>query len=891
MAIQYKIQGKSDTTAILKTELAMKKLGKTVSSINKVVGAFALAKTMQVVSKVTSGATQKFLDQNKALQQYNAAISKAGKSLENLNKLQKDISRNNFFDGDTLNNATKMAATMGLTEDQIHNVMKAATDMAASGIMPLDQAVKALSLTYSGNLGQLKKIQPELANLTKEQLEQGKAVDIVSAKYQGMADAISETFDGRNTQWQNSFSDLQAEVGGIFQKVKYFEQGKWLGPLNKLTDWINNNSTKISAFVATIPENLKVIADFTIDIFKQIFSKEWWQENGKSVGQILVSVFTAVTNTILSLFVSMMGSILDLFKNVAPSLGKAVVNGFINGIGELGKAGLQVARWMGLDYDLFAKGTNKIDDWQESASKPFEDWKSDFNKGLDRSYTDAVDRFAENFEENTAVLKEQNKAISKAAENLKNSFQTSLEDATAKINGNVTEAVENIEDGAVTVELEPAAPIVVEGKEKNSTPKKLSILEETFNNLKDVRHNIAPKVAEYKAWEAEVKKFSDENDEIIKAQRKVTKELLRGAKKYGKNAYQVDEEKWEELEQLLYEQADLHGRSAELNKKFAQVNTALAEATKVYKQAKKDYAKAAFSTFGDGMKQIALNNTGEIGQYANAGIQGAASGGPWGAVIAVALQLITDFISALSRNSDKIAFVMNYVTNLLNLVADRVAPVFEALLEPLITIFVPIGELLASIFQAIGTALIPTAETLNMLMRVIGPIISGIASLVQALSPLLAIMQILTPILNIVVGLLTWIADVIKAVCVTVSTYIGKIVADIYNWFADLVNKLEWLTHYHMNKLKNEYSDMSWSEANDKIAYEWSHLGESSVNNQLIMDSLVKDSVGSSASYTAARDIYVTINYENSYVNGDAREIAINLWSEIQDAQKLNLIA
>ena len=48
---------------------------------------------------------------------------------------------------------------------------------------------------------------------------------------------------------------------------------------------------------------------------------------------------------------------------------------------------------------------------------------------------------------------------------------------------------------------------------------------------------------------------------------------------------------------------------------------------------------------------------------------------------------------------------------------------------------------------------------------------------------------------------------------------------------------------------------------------------------------------GSSASYTAARDIYVTISYENSYVNGSAREIAINLYNEIKDAKKLNLIS
>ena len=54
----------------------MKKLGSEVVNLNKIVGGFAIAKVMQVVSKVTSGATENFLAQNKALQQYNATVAK-----------------------------------------------------------------------------------------------------------------------------------------------------------------------------------------------------------------------------------------------------------------------------------------------------------------------------------------------------------------------------------------------------------------------------------------------------------------------------------------------------------------------------------------------------------------------------------------------------------------------------------------------------------------------------------------------------------------------------------------------------------------------------------------------------------------------------------------------
>ena len=267
--IKYKISGKSDTTAIAKTQLAMKKLGSEVANINKIIGGFAIAKVMQVVSKVTNGATENFLAQNKALAQYNATVTKFGKNLSNLNKIQNAVSRNNFFDGDSINNVTKMAVAMGLTEKQIEDVLKASTDLAASGVMPLDQAVKELSLSYSGNLEQLKKMNPELANLTKHQLAQGEAVRIIGQEYKGMADAMANTFEGRDTQWKNSFSDLQAAVGGVIQAAKFGFQGRMMDSLNKITEWINENKISIIKFLYGLPEIIATIGKIGFEIINK----------------------------------------------------------------------------------------------------------------------------------------------------------------------------------------------------------------------------------------------------------------------------------------------------------------------------------------------------------------------------------------------------------------------------------------------------------------------------------------------------------------------------------------------------------------------------------------------------------------------------------------------
>ena len=313
--IKYKISGKSDTTAIAKTQLAMKKLGSEVVNLNKMVAGFAIAKVMQVVSKVTNGATENFLAQNKALAQYNATVTKFGKNLSNLNKIQNIVSRNNFFDGDSINNVTKMAVAMGLTEKQIEDVLKASTDLAASGVMPLDQAVKELSLSYSGNLEQLKKMNPELAKLTKHQLAQGEAVKIIGKQYEGIADAMGNTFEGRDTQWKNNFSDLQAAVGGIMQATKFGFQGRMMDSLNKVTNWIIENKESIIKFLYGLPDIIAAIGKSAFEVIKRTFSVEGIMNFFTFLVQSLIVSIVAIGKLLLKTLIVVIENALVLVES------------------------------------------------------------------------------------------------------------------------------------------------------------------------------------------------------------------------------------------------------------------------------------------------------------------------------------------------------------------------------------------------------------------------------------------------------------------------------------------------------------------------------------------------------------------------------------------------
>ncbi len=100
-------------------------------------------------------------------------------------------------------------AASGRTEAEIQQIMNAALDASASGMISLDSAVKALNASYSGNVGQLGKLLPGLKSLTKEELESGKAVSEVQKAYKGLAQNTTDS----SKQLKNSIGDLKEQLG------------------------------------------------------------------------------------------------------------------------------------------------------------------------------------------------------------------------------------------------------------------------------------------------------------------------------------------------------------------------------------------------------------------------------------------------------------------------------------------------------------------------------------------------------------------------------------------------------------------------------------------------------------------------------------------------------
>lgn len=134
----------------------------------------------------------------------------------------------------------------GRTMAESQDIMSAAVNLASSGTMSLDSAVKNLNKTYSGMKGELGESIPEIKNLTEEQLKNGDAVAIIARQYGGMAINTTKA-TGANKQLANALGDLKEHAGKV---VKFFFDPIKRG-LTSLITGVNNLWSKVEDFMFT----------------------------------------------------------------------------------------------------------------------------------------------------------------------------------------------------------------------------------------------------------------------------------------------------------------------------------------------------------------------------------------------------------------------------------------------------------------------------------------------------------------------------------------------------------------------------------------------------------------------------------------------------------------
>lgn len=142
-------------------------------------------------------------------------------------------------------------AAAGRTQAEIQEIMSAALDISASGVMSMESAVKNLNKTFSGLSGELGESVPQIKSLTKEQLRNGEAVRIIARQYEGMSKETAKA-TGSGIQLSNAVGDLKEQLGmgftAIIRPVNVLftnlitKVGNAIGKVNELLGFANEQS-------------------------------------------------------------------------------------------------------------------------------------------------------------------------------------------------------------------------------------------------------------------------------------------------------------------------------------------------------------------------------------------------------------------------------------------------------------------------------------------------------------------------------------------------------------------------------------------------------------------------------------------------------------------------
>ena len=212
--------------------LKLKKFGnspslKALGNIGATVGGAAITfKTVTTAIKVAKEAIEDLTNTYKVQAQAETQLTQAAKnnpyllseSVTKLKNYASELQSISTYGDEQLLPFMAQLASAGRTEQEIMNIMSASIDVAASGAMSLDSAVKNLNKTFSGLSGELGEVNPQVKALSAEELKNGKAVEVLKSQYKGMAQEVAKA-TGTSQQLHNAIGDLKEELGAPFEKA------------------------------------------------------------------------------------------------------------------------------------------------------------------------------------------------------------------------------------------------------------------------------------------------------------------------------------------------------------------------------------------------------------------------------------------------------------------------------------------------------------------------------------------------------------------------------------------------------------------------------------------------------------------------------------------------
>ena len=189
----------------------IRKLSGSLMSLSKVAmvgaagGAVALGVAMK---KATDAAAEQEIQERKLAQAL-------GSNTDALLKQAGALQQTSRFGDEAIIQQQAYLASIGLSEQQIKDMIPVTLDLASATGMSLESAVKNTAKTLSGMTGELGESVGPLKELTAEELKAGKGIEVMREMFKGAAEVEIHTFSGAMDQAKNAMGDAAESLGNL----------------------------------------------------------------------------------------------------------------------------------------------------------------------------------------------------------------------------------------------------------------------------------------------------------------------------------------------------------------------------------------------------------------------------------------------------------------------------------------------------------------------------------------------------------------------------------------------------------------------------------------------------------------------------------------------------
>jgi hypothetical protein len=194
-------------------------------------------------------------DQAKATLQLSIALGNLGQNnKENINSFVSfadELERTTNIADDLTIKMLALAKGTGATDEQAKKLVTTAIDLSAATGKDVNTSFQQLTATLSGSAGRLAQLNPELAGLSKEALESGKAIDLLSEKFQGLAAKSAQTYSGQILNLKNQFGNFAEAIAGTISNSRGISTalGKAAEMFSFLTKYVEENKVAITELI------------------------------------------------------------------------------------------------------------------------------------------------------------------------------------------------------------------------------------------------------------------------------------------------------------------------------------------------------------------------------------------------------------------------------------------------------------------------------------------------------------------------------------------------------------------------------------------------------------------------------------------------------------------